>query len=196
MNTSADSLPAPAMSRRDALKPAALLLGVAISPSILAGVARAQAATPKPAARPAFSASQRALTSAIAERILPKTDTPGAIEAGVPAFIELMVGEYLTLDEKGLFLAGLIEVEGLSMTKHRRAFTAVEPAQQDALLKELAAASQSKERSFFHLIKELTVVGYFTSEIVGKTVLHYDPVPGRLDGCIPLSEVGNRSWTK
>jgi hypothetical protein len=59
----------------------------------------------------------------------------------------------------------------------------------------LAVAAQAKEKTFFHLVKELTLLGYFTSEPIGKNVLHYDPIPGRFDGCIPLAEVGNVSWT-
>jgi hypothetical protein len=59
-----------------------------------------------------------------------------------------------------------------------------------------SAEAQSKEKTFFHLIKELTLLGYFTAEPVGKNVLHYDPIPGRYQGCIPISEVGNVSWTR
>ena len=65
-----------------------------------------------------------------------------------------------------------------------------------SVLTRIAQASQNKEKTFFHQIKELTLLGYFTSEPVGKNVLHYDPIPGRYDGCIPLSEVGNKSWTR
>ena len=54
----------------------------------------------------------------------------------------------------------------------------------------------SKAHLDSNVILELTVLGYFTSETVGKTVLHYDPVPGRFEACIPLAEVGNRAWTK
>ena len=46
-----------------------------------------------------------------------------------------------------------------------------------------------QSREHFLRVRELTIVGYFTSETVGKTVLHYDPIPGRYDGCIPLAEV-------
>ena len=60
----------------------------------------------------------------------------------------------------------------------------------------LAQASKNQEGTFFYQLKELTVVGYFTSETVGKTVLHYDPVPGRFDACVPIAEVGNVNWTK
>ena len=45
-------------------------------------------------------------------------------------------------------------------------------------------------------VQELVITGYFTSEQVGKTVLHYDPIPGRYDACIPISEVGNVNWTR
>jgi len=70
------------------------------------------------------------------------------------------------------------------------------PAAQDALLKEVATLSQNREKTFFHQLKELTLLGYFTSETVGKNFLHYDPIPGRFDACIPLETVGNRAWTR
>ena len=86
--------------------------------------------------------------------------------------------------------------EVASGAAHGRGFAQLTAVQQDALLVATAEAAKGKVRTFFHQIKELTVVGYFTSERVGRTVLHYDPVPGRFDGCIPLAEVGNVNWTK
>ena len=83
-----------------------------------------------------------------------------------------------------------------SFAAHAQSFVKISATQQDAILLKIAVASQKKEKTFFHQIKELTVVGYFTSEIVGRTVLHYDPVPGRFQGCVPISEVGNVLWTK
>ena len=50
-----------------------------------------------------------------------------------------------------------------------------------APVRDIAVAAQTRESSFFHQARELTVLGYFSSEIVGKTVLHYDPIPGRFD---------------
>lgn len=182
------------MTRRDALKRAALFLGVALTPSLIANVLHAAAI---PGAKAVFlSPTQLELVTAIAERILPRTDTPGATDVGVPAFVDLMLGNYSTESERQVFIAGLDEVNAASQAAHAQSFVKMSAAQQDSMLMKIAVASQKKEKTFFHLIKELTVVGYFTSEIVGRTVLHYDPVPGRFQGCVPIAEVGNVLWTK
>ncbi|MBL9187434.1 MAG: gluconate 2-dehydrogenase subunit 3 family protein [Opitutaceae bacterium] len=195
MNSPSAASPADLMNRREALQRAALLLGVAITPSILQGVLRAQ--TPAAGAKPQFlTAAQFATAGAVAERILPRTDTPGAIDVGVPAFIDLMAGKYMTDAERRTFTAGLAEVETKSLAAHQSAFGKLSPAQQDALLTAMAEAAQSKRGTFFHQIKELTILGYFTSEPVGRNVTHYDPIPGRYQGCIPIAEVGNRAWTR
>ena len=182
------------MTRRAALKRAALFLGVALTPSLIANVLQAAAT---PGAKAVFlSPAQLDLVTAIAERILPRTDTPGATDVGVPAFVDLMLGKYSTESERQVFTAGLDEVNAASLASHAQSFVKISAAQQDAILMKIAVASQKKDKTFFHQIKELTVVGYFTSEIVGRTVLHYDPVPGRFQGCVPISEVGNVLWTK
>lgn len=193
MNSSTDSTDAALLTRREALTRAAFFLGAALSPSIVAGVLRAQ--TP-PAGRRYLDASQFPTVAAAAERILPKTDTPGALDVGVPAFIDLMYGEFLTPDERFLFATGVKDIEAAARARHGRAFTALDAAAQDDVLKSIAEASQGKDRTFFALLRELTVTGYFTSETVGRNVLHYDPVPGRWDACIPIAEVGNRNWTR
>ncbi len=182
------------MTRRAALKRAALFLGVALTPSLIANVLQAAAT---PGAKAVFlSPAQLDLVTAIAERILPRTDTPGATDVGVPAFVDLMLGKYSTESERQVFTAGLDEVNAASLASHAQSFVKISATQQDAILMKIAVASQKKDKTFFHQIKELTVVGYFTSEIVGRTVLHYDPVPGRFQGCVPISEVGNVLWTK
>lgn len=194
MNSSSESADPALLTRREALKQAAFFLGVALSPSIVAGVLRAQAA---PAAgRRYLDARQFPTVAAAAERILPKTDTPGAIDVGVPAFIDLMYGEYLTGDERFLFATGVKDIEAAARARHGQAFTALAAAAQDDVLRSIALASQGKDKTFFALLRELTVTGYFTAETVGRNVLHYDPVPGRWDACIPISEVGNRNWTR
>jgi gluconate 2-dehydrogenase gamma chain len=185
------------MNRREAIQRAALLLGVAISPSILQGVLHAQTPAAAAGAKPQFlTAAHFATASAIAERILPRTDTPGAIDVGVPAFIDLMAGKFMTDTERRTFTAGLADVEAKSNATHRASFAQLTVAQQDTLLKAMADAAQKQSGTFFHQIKELTILGYFTSEPVGKNVTHYEPIPGRYQGCIPLAEVGNRAWTR
>lgn len=186
--------PAATLTRREAIKRTALILGTAITPSLLAGLLQAQPVAAGPAAKPAFlDARQFATAGAIAERILPRTDTPGAADVGVPAFIDLMYGKYLTAEEKAVFAAGLADVE--KAAKGGGGFAQLPGAQQDEVLRAIAVASQAQEKTFFHLIKELTLLGYFTSEQIGKNVLRYDPIPGAFQGCIPVSEVGPAAWT-
>ena len=199
LSTQPESLDAQLMTRRAAIARAAMLLGVAISPSLLTGVLQAQPASPAigAAAKPVYlTAKQFEAVSAIADRILPPSETPGALDVGVPAFIDLMVGKFLGEEDRTVVVAGLAGLEVASGAAHGRGFAQLTAVQQDALLVATAEAAKGKVRTFFHQIKELTVVGYFTSERVGRTVLHYDPVPGRFDGCIPLAEVGNLNWTK
>ncbi len=184
------------ISRREAIRRATLLLGVALSPALLERGLRAQAAGSAPGRSAALNPRQAATVAAVAERIIPRTDTPGAAEVGLPAFIDLMYGEYLPPEERAMFAAGLAEVEAQSAAAHGHSFPVLTPAQQDALLQPIAQRAQTQPRTFFHQMRELTLLGYFTSEPVGRNVLHYDPIPGRLDGCIPLAEVGDRAWTR
>lgn len=193
MNSSPLSGPVDSLTRREALRRASLLLGVAFTPSILAAVA---GAAPAGAAKQVFGDPERALVAAVAERLLPRTDTPGALDAGVPAFIERMVNAYFTDRERRIFLDGVPELEALSQSRAGASFVRLRPEQQDTVLGALAEAAVGRGTTFYSLVREATIVGYFTSELVGKTVLHYDPVPGRFDACIPISEVGNVNWTR
>ena len=195
--------PAPAaaatalLSRREAIQRVALLVGASLSPSLLEGIAQAQTAGATGNAQAVnLSRAQFAAVDAITERILPRTDTPGARDVGVAAFIDVMFGGYLTPADKKTWTDGLADVDARAQRLHRQSFSQLTGAQQDAILKTIATESQSKEKTFFHQIRDLTLVGYFTSETVGRNVTIYDPVPGRWEACVPLSEVGNRSYTR
>src|SRR5262245_60551887 len=95
------------VSRREAIRRVALLAGVALSPGWLAAVGRAQT----PAAKPYLASARATVLAAVADRILPRTDTPGAADVGVPAFIDRLYGEFMTPAEQKLLLAGLDEIE-------------------------------------------------------------------------------------
>ncbi len=187
----ADQSNAALISRREAIRRAALLAGVALSPEWLSFVGRAQT----PAAKTYLTAAQGPLVSAAAERILPRTDTPGAIDVGVPAFIDRFYGEFMSPADRKLLVSALDEIERAAKTAHCTSFAALTAAQQDAVLRSIATAQQGRDPSSFGVLKSVTVLGYFTSEQVGKNVLHYDPVPGAYDGCVPIDQVGRRSWT-
>jgi len=182
------------LTRREAIKRAALFLGVALSPSILRGALAAAAGPLQNVAAKPLGNAQRATIAAAVERIIPRTDTPGAIDVGVPAFIDVLYGSYLTEEEKTQLERGLQRIQDRSQTVHRRDFTNLAAEQQDDVLRRLAESADATDAYCFQQLRQLTVVGYFTSKPVGTTVLQYDPVPARYQGDIPLSEVGKSAW--
>jgi len=179
------------IGRREAIRRAALLAGVVLSPEWLSVVGRAQA----PATRTYLTPAHGPLVSAAAERILPRTDTPGAIDVGVPAFIDRFYGEFMNPADRELLVSALDGIESAAKTAHGASFAALTAPQQDAVLRSIATTQQGRDPSPFGLLRSVVVLGYFTSEQVGKNVLHYDPVPGAYDGCLPIDQVGRRSWT-
>jgi hypothetical protein len=186
-----ESLDATIINRREAIRRAALLAGVAVAPDWLGMVGHAQTAAAKTYLAPALGAT----LAAAADRILPRTDTPGAADVGVPAFIDRLYGEFMSPAERELLTKGLQEIDAAAKTSNGTGFSTLTAQQQDAVLGAVATAQQGKEPSSFGLLRSATILGYFTSEEVGKNVLHYDPVPGAYNGCVPISQVGRRSWT-
>jgi len=187
------------MNRRDAIKRTAILMGGTISASAMLGVFDGCKADPTIGWPPKFCTTEEGqLLEAIAGRIIPRTDTPGAVDAGVPAFIDTMMAEFYQEKEKTAFREGLKTVEADAQSAYGKSFTTLTPEQQDELLTKydkeaFAENNKEDEPHFFRTIKELTILGFFTSEPGATEVLKYDPVPGDYKGCIPYSEVG-RTW--
>ena len=188
-----DEQPAASLiGRREAIRRAALLAGVAVAPEWLLAVD--QAVSPN-APGPRLTPAHAAIAGAVADRILPRTDTPGAADVGVPAFIDRLYGEFMTAAERQMLTDGLDAVDAAARSAHGSGFSTLTADRQDALLRAIAVAEEGKPSGFFRLIRSATILGYFTSEQVGRNVLLYDPVPGRYDGCIPIDQVGRRNWT-
>jgi hypothetical protein len=124
--------------------------------------------------------------------MLPATDTPGAIEAGVPVFAALSFGRFMSAAEREQFSAGLSAIDRLAKEAAGTAFASSPGAGQMKTLQSLA--QDPAHRPFLRQLRELVIVGYFTSEIVGKKVLRYDPVPGRWEADIPLESTGGIAW--
>ena len=178
------------------------------SPSL----ARALAADLTGAASPAtvcFNAGQRELCAVLAELIIPTTDTPGAIAAGVPAFVEMMVCDWYTGTERKIFLDGLEALEDDCRQKYSAGFLDLsEKRQIEALCRQQDLAAQyeppenelsflmpveDEQVPFFDKLKELVVIGYYNSEVGAKQELIYNPMPMEYRD-IPFVEVG-RQWS-
>ncbi|MAT54568.1 MAG: hypothetical protein CMN32_08795 [Saprospirales bacterium] len=185
------------MNRRDAIKRTAILMGGTISASAMLGILNGCTADPVPADgwTPAFfSAEEGEIVKQMAERIFPKTDTPGAIDAGVHGFIDTMMAEFYQEPEKKMFREGVQRVEADAKSEYGKSFVALKPDQMDALLTKYDEEAFGENRQdgphFWRMMKELTTLGFFTSEVGATEVLKYDPVPGDYKGCIPFEEVG------
>jgi hypothetical protein len=117
------------------------------------------------------------------------------MDVGVPAFIDLLYGEFMTPAERQMLTTGLDAVETAGKAAGGASFSALAVQGQDTVLRAMARAEEGQPQGFFRLIRSATILGYFTSEQVGRTVLHYEPIPGRYEGCIPIDQVGRRNWT-
>ena len=197
------------VDRREALRRTALLLGGALSSTTIAGVLAgagspvvAHAAGVQPRV---LTAEQSELVATVAEHIIPSTDTAGARAAGVHGFIDTMLAECYTAGERQRFLAGLADLDARARSASGATFVRSTPGQQRAVIETLdrdafprassrAAAAGNPATTFFRTFKELTVVGYYTSQIGATRELKYDRVPGRFEGCVPFKTIG-RAWS-
>jgi gluconate 2-dehydrogenase gamma chain len=189
------------MNRREAIERTALLLGYAVSAQALAGLVQGCKASPELTYKPVFFSDTQAMTiSELAETIIPKTDTPGAKEVGVPSFIDSMLKDVYAKADQDRFMKGLSDFEEGAKKEYGDSFAALKPEQQMEWLKkvhdpaiEASKKGDVKDRPFILMMKELTLLGFFTSEPGATVVLQYNPVPGAYHGCLPLAEVG-KTW--
>ena len=187
------------VTRREAIRRVSALLGGAAL--IGQGAWLSGCATSRPAAGELFSAVDVALLDEIAETILPETNTPGAKAAQVGPFIAMMVIDTYDPREQRTFLDGLATVEAECRELHGVDFMAASGSQRVALLERLDREAVEYMRPpdavrrphYFRMLKELTLLGYFTSEIGYTQAMRYVETPGRFDPCIPY-KVGDKLW--
>lgn len=189
------------MDRREALQRAGLVLGYAISAPVLAGIMNGCKTTEELAYKPQFFTEDQArLVGEVAEIFIPKTDTPGAKEVGVPRFIDQLLKECYKKEDQDRFLAGLKAFDEDAEKTYGDSFMELDLAKQEEHVKKVHDAAldtkkkgEVKQPPFILMTKELTVVGFFTSETGATKVLQYEAVPGAYRGCVPLAEVG-KTW--
>jgi Gluconate 2-dehydrogenase subunit 3 len=174
------------LTRRTVLQRISLLLGGALSAELTAGLL-GQVTNAGPSV--AVDADRRRLLAEVAETIIPTTDTPGAKAAGAEQFVIRVMRDCYRQEEQEKFYAGLAELDADCQTAHGKGFAESDAsARQDAL-----AAAAKKNAPFFKVLRELTVAGYFTSEIGATQALEYLPIPGRFEGDLPMKP-GQKAW--
>jgi hypothetical protein len=175
--------------RRDLLAGSVAYFGTALA----APLARALAAS-GPGFAPTHAVlmpDQMALVAAACDRIVPATDTPGAVAAGVPQFIELMLADWYAVADRNDFLSGFATLDAVARGRHGRVFAQATPAQQDAILTDaMSGTLPGLPPHFFEHLRQLVVLGYYTSEIGCRQECIYLPLPGRYDGAYPYVKGG------
>ena len=188
------------MKRRDAIRSVALMLGGTFSAPTLLAMDRWKSETSKPSSVDfSLTDNQKQIVAEVAELIIPKTSTPGAKDVGVPAFIMMMLQDCYKTPEHRSFVEGLKDLEKkqfLTMTlsqktdlltllekdsvEQMKAYQVQQTKMGDNEDRE-QMATQAKGLPYWRLMKELTMLGYFTSEEGIKSSFDYVPIPGKLE---------------
>ena len=197
------------MKRREALKKTLLAMGYTISVPSLINIFESCNSHSSQAWQPEFfSNDQATVMGELAETILPKTQTPGAKDLKLDRFIDRMIKQVFSQDDQQLFLKGMAAFEAEAKEVNGKSFVDASPDQRSKLLTKLEQETEKETGSiwgfslqkdvlhltFYRKAKELTLLGYFTSEEVGKNILVYDPVPGHYLSDIPTSQVNRISF--
>ena len=174
------------MNRREAVQRVALMMGGVLAAPLMAGVMGQITNT---GGSITVSVEQEAFLAEVADIIIPTTDTPGAKVAGVEKFIVRVMRDCYKKEDQEKFYAGLAKLDADSQSKFSKGFVGLDLAQKNEMVK----LSTVNDKPFFQRMKELTVTGYFTSEIGATKALEYLPIPGKFQGCIPLKP-NQKAW--
>lgn len=171
------------MLRRELLRAAAASAALALLPrdaqAIWAKIAQPEYALPQSV----FSTAQRATLAALADGIIPRTDTPSATDVGVLAWVDVIMVDFYSDTERTALLSGLDAIDALSREQHGGPFAGVSASAQTTAMTALEAMDRSAPASAaYRRVKGLVVHGYFTSERVQKTVLKTQVMPGKFVG--------------
>ena len=212
MNSSHDDEQVQPIDRREVIRRVSALLGGAAlvgGKTLLAACERASFPLEE-ATLGDFTAKDIAFLDEIAETILPATKTPGAKAAKTGAFMALMVTDCYRPAEQKTFRECMRQVDDAMRMANGLSFMEATPPQRAAVLtvldREQKRAMDAREAAappgeaivgrpahYFRMMKQLALLGYFTSEIGCKQALRYVESPGRFDPCIPYTP-GDPAW--
>jgi len=184
------------MNRREALSRVALIMGGTVlgAEAFLSGCTTGATGLK-------FSKDDISFLNEIAETILPATNTPGAKEAKVGEFMTVIVNDCYETKDQTTFMAGIKTLDEASKKANGKTFMQATAAQRNSLLTELdkqAAEFQKTKKPdetkhYFTMLKELTLWGFFSSEVGATKALRYIAVPGKYEGTEPYKK-GDKAW--
>lgn len=200
------------MNRREALERVALIFGG----TVIGGAAFLQGCKSTDKSGFIFSLTPEQITflDEVAETIIPVTTRkvldgdqwqekviPGAKAAKVGAFMQIMVADCYEEKDQQIFSEGLTKIDEASKAKYSKTFIEITAEERTVLFNEINKElkvynDKNKEgdaNHYFAMMKQLTLLGYFTSEIGATQALRYVAIPGKYEGCVPYQK-GDRAW--
>lgn len=148
-----------------------------------------------------LTAQELSLLDEIGETIIPATHTPGAKAVQIGAFMKMMVNDCYDDANQAAFQAGLGEVDAAAQKRFGKTFLQLSPGDRTALLNGIDAEERKYRAEkpagapehYFRLMKQMTLLGYFSSETGCTQALRYVEVPGAFRGSEPYKK-GDRAW--
>jgi hypothetical protein len=190
------------MDRREAITKVGWLLGgTIIGGNLFLEIGCSPSPEKSASAGAFFNADTISLLDEMGETILPATSSPGAKAAKIGEFMNVMVRDCYTESDQKVFREGIEKLDKQCEKEHGKPFmkaTAAErtafftkmDAEQKAYMKDKTAEQPSHH---FRMLKELTLLGFFTSEVGATKALRYIAIPGKYDGDVPYKK-GDKAW--
>lgn len=191
------------MNRREALRLLAAGAALPLLPHNLVAMREARAVLGAAAAPRTLNPRQFETVKTLADRILPRTDTPGATDVGAAEFIDLILTEWCSDAERDRFLSGLGDTDSRARALFGAAFIECTATQQADLLTALGekmledtdavrdvvrpshAPRSEAPKTFYAMLRRWTLTSYYTSEAGATAELHFEIIPDHYDQCAP-----------
>jgi hypothetical protein len=176
----------------DRLNRRALLLGAVVLLGGAAALTRFTARSRGAASAPGtgMSAEQYALLEQVSEIMIPATDTPGAIAAGVPGFIRHMLVHWASAASRSELSGVLEDIEKQAWARYGAAFVELPPERRHAVVRDFDIERIGRQDPAYAKFKHLVLLGYYHSEIGATQELRFELVPGAWRSCVPFTEIG------
>jgi hypothetical protein len=187
------------ITRRDLLQNVAILLGGSIVGGSVFSLSGCTSTDKQVNAL--FSESQISFMNEIADTILPTTGSPGAKAANVGSFMSVMVFDCYNEKDQKIFMEGLTKIDELSKQQFSNSFVKADAKQRTELLTALDKEQKEYQNKkgkddpshYFRMMKELSMLGYFSSKEGATMALRYVAVPGKYDGNVTYKK-GDKAW--
>ena len=191
------------MNRREAISTVGFLVGGTIvgAEAFLFGCGSKASS---PGLTGVLTVDQITFLDEVGETILPATSSsPGAKEAKVGGFMDVMLRDCYSPQDQKVFVDGITALDNASKTKYDNAFVKLKPEEKHTLLLGIdgeashykdTRKAEDPETHYYSMMKQLTLLGYFSSEIGSTKALNHVAVPGRYEACVPLKP-GQKAWS-